>query len=337
MSKRQDRSMISWLVIVMITAAPLMVAACGSDDEGSGDGSGGDFEKVAISIYARDNPFFAQVVDGVEHAAEELGIEAEVTYAENDPAQQIDQIENIVTTQPSGLIVAPIDQNAIIPAMENATEAGIPVVTVADDVAEEGQNSRIAYLGNDYEQTGRDKAQFIVDQLNGKGTVAAVHLIRGLAFTEQQWDGASEVFAEHPGIEIVGEDYAGGAASNLGLESAENFLTANPDLDALYVDNDDLALGAVHAAKQQGTPMDEITIVGANGTPDAIESVAAGDLDMSVSFCGFEQGARAVRALYEYVVEGTDPPGPLETINVTADNLKKVEPDLGPGCNEPEA
>lgn len=333
---RRRRATARTTIALMVMLGALALVACGGDDEGgTGATADGQLESVDVSLYARDNPFLNSIAEGAQYAGEELGVDVNVSYGENDPTQQVSQIENIITTQPGGLIVAPIDREAIAPVVQSASDAGIEVVTVADDLGEDSRDARLFYAGTQYVQTGRDKAQFIVDALGGKGKVAVIHLIRGLSFTEEQWDGAMEVFAENPGIEIVGEEYAGGAESNLGLEAAENFLTANPDLDALYVDNDDLALGAIRAAEQRGIDMDEIVIIGANGTPTAIEAVKAGELDLTVAFCGFAQGERAVNALAEFIESGTEPPDPLDSINVTQENIEEVEPELGPGCTEP--
>lgn len=316
--------------------ASLGVTACGSSSDSSSKGGGGgkQLKNVAVSMYARDNPFFAQVVSGIQYEAKKKGVDVAVSWAENDPAQEVTNIQNLITRQPDGLIISPIDAHALIPPVQQAKQAGIPVVIVTDDIAQEGQQYQLTSMSSDYTNTGKIKAQFIADKLNGQGKVAVLHLIRGLAFTESQWAGAKQVFAKYPGIKIVAEKYAGGAASNLGLDAAENFLTANPDLDAIYVDNDPLAAGVIQGVKQRHVDH-KVIIVGADGTPDAIKAVRDGDLDLTIDFCGFDEGRRALNALYDYKVNGkvdTEKP-PQQTI--THANVAEKAPKLGHGCDAP--
>lgn len=330
---------VSSVAAVVCGALALGVAACGSSGSSSGSSSsssgGKQLKNVAVSMYARDNPFFAEVVSGIRYEAKRAGVNVDVTYAENDPSQQVNQIQNLITRHPDGLVVSPIDQNALVPPVQQAHTAGIPVVTVTDNIAQSGQSSLLAYLGNDYTDTGVKKAQFIVNQLHGKGTVGVIHLIRGLAFTEEQWSGAKTVFQKNPGIKIVGELYAGGASRDLGLKDAQNLLTANPGLSALYVDNDDLALGALQAVAQRHIPMNKIVVVGANGTPDALSSIKAGKLDLTVNFCGFNQGVRAIDALKHYVQSGAKPTGASPQEVITAANIASMQAKLAKGCSGP--
>jgi ABC-type sugar transport system substrate-binding protein len=321
------------VVVACLLALPFALAACGSSSS-SKEGGKKQLEDVAVAMYARDNPFFAQVVSGIHYEAKRKGVKVSVSWAENDPGQEVTNIQNLITRQPDGLIISPIDAHALIPPVQQAKKAGIPVVIVTDDIAQEGQQYQLTSMSSDYTNTGSIKAQYIADKLHGKGKVAVLHLIRGLAFTEAQWAGAKQVFDKYPGIKIVAEKYAGGAASDLGLNAAENFLTAHRDLDAIYVDNDPLAMGVIQAVKQRGLNK-KVVIVGADGTPDAIKAVQAGDLGLTIDFCGFDEGRRALSALWTYVVNGkVDKQKPPQQ-TITTDNVAEKAPKLEHGCHAP--
>jgi len=317
-------------------AASGVLAACGgsSSSSSTSGGGGGKLKNVAVSMYARDNPFFAEVVKGIQYEAKRKGVSVAVVWAENDPSQEVTNIQNLITRQPDGLIVSPIDPNALVPPVKQAKSAGIPTVIVTDDIAPSGKQYQLTSMSSDYSNTGRIKAQYIVNQLHGKGKVAVVHLIRGLAFTEEQWKGAQSVFAKNPGIQIVGQIYAGAAASDKGLNAAENFLTAHPDLNAIYVDNDPLALGVIQAIKQRHVGH-KVIVVGADGTPDAMNELKDKTLDLTIDFCGFNEGVRAIDALWDYKVNGkvdTQKP-PQQTI--TQQNVAKQATALLHGCDGP--
>jgi len=314
-------------------AAVIGLAACGGSSS-SGGGSKHELKNVAVSMYARDNPFFAEVVKGIQYEAKRKGVKVSVVWAENDPGQEVTNIQNLITRQPDGLIVSPIDPNALVPPVKQAKAAGIPSVIVTDDIAPSGKQYQLTSMSSDYADTGRIKAQYIVKQLHGQGKVAVVHLIRGLAFTEEQWKGAESVFAKNPGIQIVGQIYAGAAASDKGLNAAENFLTAHPDLNAIYVDNDPLALGVIQAIKQRHVNH-KVIVVGADGTPDAMNELKDKTLDLTVDFCGFNEGVRAIDALWDYRTNGrVDTAKPPQQV-ITQQNVAQQSTALLHGCDGP--
>jgi len=323
--------------------AAVALAACGGSSNSSGSGSGGSgsaggssgpLKNVSVSMYARDNPFFTEVVSGIQYEAKRKGIKLDISWAENDPTQEVNNIQNMITRQPDGLIISPIDPNALVPPVQQAKNAHIPVVMITDDLAPSGQAFQLTSMSSDYTNTGRIKAQFIAKALHGSGQIGVIHLIRGLAFTEEQWKGAQQVFARYPNIKIVGQLYAGGAASTNGLNDAENLLTAHPGIQALYVDNDPLALGVIQAVQQRhaGHP---VMIVGADGTPSAISELKKHTLDLTVDFCGFNEGVRAIDALWDYKTKGIVDKAKPPQVELTPQNIAKESAALPHGCDGP--
>jgi ABC-type sugar transport system substrate-binding protein len=313
------------LVAAGVAVISLTLSACTSASDDEGEPTDGGRKAIAVNLYSRALPYFQEIAAGVEAAAEENGWEVEVTWGQTDPQLQFNQIQNAAQSQPSGMIVAPVDQEALIPAFETADSAGVTMVTVADDVAESGHDSELAFVGVEYVELGRQKAQWIVDQLGGEGTVAVVHGIRGLHFTEAQWEGAQEVFDANPGITVIDGPYAGEFSSDAGLAATENVLTANPDVDAIYFDNDDLALGGVLAAKGRGIDMDDIILIGTDGGEPARKAVAAGELDYTISLCGYATGEIATNVIIDYVESGETPDDHIVPIPVLEFTPETVE------------
>ncbi len=324
-------------VVASVALAALFVAGCGSSsdsDSGGEEGTG----KIATILPARSIPYYRDLGAGIEAEADKAGWESDLVYGDQSVETNLNQVETALATQPDGMIVAPVDQEALIPGYRQVSDLGIPIVTVSDNIGEDGRSYQLAYVGHDYEQLGRDKAQWIVDQLEGEGIVGMVHAIRGLNFTEEQNAGAMEVFGENPGITVVDGPYVGDFTSDLGLEGAENLLTREPDLDALYMDNDDLALGAIEAVAQGGFSQDDILIVGTDGGPPALEAVAAGDLDVTWSLCGYAQGVEAVQTVIDNIENGTEPPDGFvatKQLMLTQDTIKEETAGLTrDDCNE---
>jgi ABC-type sugar transport system substrate-binding protein len=318
-----------------IFASTLTIAACTTGSETSVDSSGAESaasspaseKTVAISIYTREIPYYQDMIAGMESAIAERGLDATFSFANSDPERQFSDIENAITKAPDGMIVAPIDKSALIPAMREAVDAGITLVTTGNAIEEASQSIQLAFVGHDHVETGRIKAQYIVDSLDGEGTVAMIHAIRGLDFSESQAKGAREVFDSYPGITVVEQDYTNSFSSDDALALTQNILTRFPKLDALFYDNDDLALGGVLATKERGLAPDEILLIGTDGSPAALESVKAGDMDMTVLLCSYKEGVTAVNVLADYLLKDIKPSQPIirsTPIVVTTSDIEEI-------------
>ncbi|SFL39135.1 sugar ABC transporter substrate-binding protein [Geodermatophilus ruber] len=285
----------------------LSLAACSGGGGEASAGGGDDPMTVEVNVYSRSLPYFQDFVAGAQERAEAEGVTLNVTYGETDPQLQYDQVQNALTKSPDGVIVVPVDPAALVPVFQQASDGGLPVLTAVNDIEEDGWPYVVGHVGKEYFEVGREKAQYIVDALGGQGTVAMIHGIRGLLFSELQGQGAMEVFAENPGITVIDGPYTGEFSSDAGLAAAENVLTANPDVDALYFDNDDIALGGVLAAQQRGIAMEDIVIIGTDGGEPARQAVANGELDMTITLCGVATGKLAMDTLVAFVRDGQKP------------------------------
>jgi len=334
----RTRARRAWIALstVGLLLAALVISACGSSGNssssggGGGDTSGGGSKTIAINEYSREIPYFQEILKGVNQSAGKLGWKVNASFANNDPKQQIDQIQNAVTTQPDGMIVIPIDENAIIPPIQQAKSAGVPVMTMGDNLGPAGQDAQLGFIGVDYTTMGAQKAQYIVDQLHGKGNVGFIHGIRGLNFTERQDKGAMAVFAKNPGIKVFDGGYTGAFTSDAGLKQTENLLTRQSNLQAIYNDNDDIALGGIQALKERNIDPSKVLVIGTDGGPAALKAVQAGDLDYTISLCGFAQGKQVIGILQQYLVNKKTPPKITHTKTLTftpqnyAQNIKLV-------------
>jgi ABC-type sugar transport system substrate-binding protein len=325
----------------VLAAAALAVglSAC-SQDTGAGGGatetvSADQPLKIAMNVYSRTLPYFQDMIRGAQDVAKEDGhATIDVTYGETDPQLQYDQLENALSTNPNGMLIVPVDPAALLPVIQQAATSGVPVVTLANDIDEAGHEFQLGHAGEEYVEVGRRKAQYLVDTLGGTGTVGYIHGIRGLTFSELQAQGAMEVFKANPGITVIDGPYAGEFSSDAGLTATENVLTANPDVDALYYDNDDIALGGILAVQQRGRSMDDIVIIGTDGGDPALDAINAGTLDMTVSLCGYATGRAAATTLIDNVREGTKPEDRLVKVDgllITSDTLDDARAKMASG------
>lgn len=165
-----------------------------------------------------------------------------VTDANNNVAKQIADMEDLIAKKVD-LIVITAPPTALVPAVEKAVRAGIPVVSF-DSVVD----SPMVTVKNiaDQSEIGAELAKFIVKELKGKGKVAMLTGIAGTTPGQMRYEAALKVFKANPGIKIVGQVWTN-SAYDQGKRAAENFIAANPDLDAIYADGGPNGFGALQA------------------------------------------------------------------------------------------
>lgn len=183
-----------------------------------------------------------------------------VTDANNNVAKQIADMEDLIAKKVD-LIVITAPPTALIPAVEKAVDAGIPVVSF-DSVVD----SPKVTVKNIADQTeiGEELAKFIVQELKGKGKVAMLTGIAGTTPGQMRYEGALNVFKKSPGIKIVGQVWTN-SAYDQAKRAAENFLAAHPDLDAIYADGGPSGYGAMQAVVEAGKFNVVVVGTGSNG------------------------------------------------------------------------
>lgn len=225
---------------------------------------------VGFSNWSRSFEFYVDIENGMKELADELGIEIITQDANGDLTEQTKQLENYITRDVDGIIIVPIDSEAAGDEVQMVNDAGIPLVTL--DIAVTGGGKVMSHLESNNYMGGEKSADYIAEQLGGKGTVAVIDnpTITSLI---ARTDGFTDVMAKkYPGIEIV-TIQSGDSDREQGMQVAENILQKHPDLDAIYCTNDAMGLGALQAVQAKG--MDTI-IVGFGAFEEALQEIKAG-------------------------------------------------------------
>ena len=204
-----------------------------AENAGSEEGSGKKYV-IGLAMNTQTNPFFVDVKDGVQKAADEHGIELYITDAQDDPTIQMKDVENLITKKPDAIIIDTCDSDAIVSSIEACNEAGIPVFTM-DREANGGEV--ISHIGYDAIKSGRMAGQYLVDTLGGKGKIVEIQGIMGTNVAQNRSQGFNEVMKDNPDMEIVACQVADFDRAK-GMSVMENILQANPEIDGLYAAND---------------------------------------------------------------------------------------------------
>jgi ribose transport system substrate-binding protein len=198
-----------------------------------------------------------------------------VLDSQDDPAKEASNVEDLITKQVDLIIINPTDSDAVVNSVLAANDAGIPVITV--DRASNG-GEVVSHIASDNVAGGKMAGEFIIEQLGGNGKVVELEGIAGTSAARERGEGFNAAL-EGTGIEVVARQTADFDRAK-GLDVMENILQSQPEIDAVFAHNDEMALGALEAIKASGR---DIIVVGFDATDDAVKAVEAGEMAATVA------------------------------------------------------
>ncbi len=205
------------------------------------------------------------------------GTQLEIRTAKDNNLHQIEDIKYFIHKKVDLLIVAPNEADAITPVIEQAFDAGIPVVLVDRKIR---SNKYTAYVGANNYEIGKQVGNYIINRLHGKGNIIEITGLHGSTPAVERHKGMMESLKNAPEIKIIASADAGwfkDKAENL----LDSILAHHTDIDLVFAQNDRMAIGAFQAAAAQGREKD-ILFVGIDAVARkgfGIESVAGGEMD----------------------------------------------------------
>ena len=239
--------------------------------------------------------FFNQMNSGAESAATSNGDKLVIFNANNDPAAQNSAIETYIQQGVDGIVIVAIDVNGIMPAVKQATDAGIPVVAV-DAVLPDGPHS--AQVGVNNAKAGADMGDFFLSYLGsdmgGSAKIGVVGALNSSIQNIRQAGFVDKITGANGVVEAGVVD--GRNVQDIALTAAENLITANPDMTAIYATGEPALLGAVAAVESQGK-QDSVKIFGWDLTAQAIRGIDQGYVAAVIQQDPAGMGAAAVNAL----------------------------------------
>ncbi|KAF5997108.1 substrate-binding domain-containing protein [Streptomyces sp. WAC00263] len=271
-----------------IIAAVVAAAVVGAMSFLHNGSSSSATKKVGLSLSTLNNPFFVQIKSGAQQEAKKLGVDLTVTDAQNDASQQANQLQNFTSSGLGSIIVNPVDSDAAGPAVRSANKAGIPVVGVDRGV---NKADTAALVASDNIAGGKLGAKAMAEKLGGKGKIVILQGLAGTSASRERGAGFAEGLKAYPGIEVVARQPADFDRTK-GLDVMTNLLQAHPDIQGVFAENDEMALGAVKAlGSKAGT---SVSVIGFDGEPDGLKAVKDGTMYASVAQQPKELGRIAV-------------------------------------------
>ncbi|MCI5901060.1 MAG: sugar ABC transporter substrate-binding protein [Blautia sp.] len=273
--------------------------------------------KLGYTCMDGTNPFFVTIENKMREMVEANGDELIAVDPANDVTKQIPMVEDLIVQNIDGMFMNPVDAEGILPALDQLKDAGIPIVGFDTEVAD--MSYLVSYAGSDNYNAGKVCGEDLVKRCPDGGKILVLDSPTMQSVTDRT-NGFLEAI-DGAGFEIVGQqDAKGNLQVAQGL--AEDLLTANPDVVAIFGGNDPTALGALAAAKGQG--FTDLLIYGVDGSPD-IKAELAKEGSM-IAGTGAQSpvtiAETAVDIMYKHLNgEEVEDRYPVETFLITADNV----------------
>ena len=249
----------------------------GGDDSGWGRGFGGGGRKrIGVALASRALPFYQELEAGMRGAARRARYELVVTDANLDGAAQRTQVEGLLQQRIDALVIAPADTLLIVPAVERANAARVPVFTAN---LRPGSGRIVSHVQSDHAGMGRIAGEYLAAFLDNRGEVA-VATRAGVPWLMERDQGFRAALRAHRGITIV-DSVDGGGSRERSLALLEPLLRARRETDAIFAVDDAAALGAYDAAMARFRA--DLFIVGCDASPETIQRIQTeGPLKASV-------------------------------------------------------
>lgn len=268
-----------YLVIVSIAIMALVAACAAPAAQPTEPPASGD-DNITIGVTMKfDDLWLTTLRDAMsEYAATQPGVELVMVDSKEDVATQLGQVENFVAQNVDAIIVIAANTDAADPMTKAAQDAGIPLVYV--NRLPSNLPEGISYVGSESIQAGIMQAEWLAEQLGGKGNVVIMNGDLAQEAAQKRTEGEKQVFAKYPDITIIRED-TGNWSRDQGLALMENWLASGDQIDAVAANNDEMAIGALQAIEAAGK-LGEILVGGVDASPDALQEMDKGRLDVTV-------------------------------------------------------
>lgn len=322
------------LLLVLALTLSLLVGCGGNKDEEPAEPAestenteetteNNDDIYVAVISKGFQHEFWQTVKMGCDKAAEELGIKVtfEGPEAETMIAEQVDMVQNAISKNATAILLAPLDEEALVPVVEEAKAKGIPVLTFDSSLK---SDIPLSFVATDNKQVGAIAAENMAELIGGKGKVGIIAHNEGTSTAIDRRDGFIEKMeADYPDIEIVGVRYSDGDHQKA-LNETTDMLTATPDLAGIYATNEGAVVGTATAV-EENNKAGELVLIGVDSSEAEINFLKDGVITGFVVQNPFNMGYLGVKASVD-AINGEEVESRIDT-GATYIDLDNLEDD----------
>ena len=291
-------------IVPLLVALSLVVVISSCTRPGSSSGK----KKLTIAVIPKGttHEFWKSIHAGSNKAASELsgqGTEVQVIWKgplrEDDREQQIQVVEGFTSQGVDGIVLAPLDNRALVRPVEEAKRAGVPTVIIDSGLESEGI---VSFVATDNRKGGMLAADRMGQLLNGKGKVLMLRYQEGSASTEDREAGFLEQIKKFPGIELISTDQYAGATRDTAKRASENLLNRfGEDVQGIFTPNESSTAGMLLALQDIGKA-GKVTFVGFDASQPFIDAMNNNQLHGIVVQNPFNMGYLGVRTMVDHLL-----------------------------------
>ncbi|MFL7882543.1 ribose ABC transporter substrate-binding protein RbsB [Proteus mirabilis] len=268
-------------------------------------------ESIALVISTLNNPFFVTMKDSAQKEADKLGYDLVVLDSMDNPAKELANVQDLTVKGTRLMLINPTDSDAVGNAVLMANKAKIPVVTL-DRVANKGEV--VSHVASDNRLGGKMAGDYIAEKVGNDAKVIQLEGIAGTSASRERGEGFKQAVDAHK-LNILASQPADFDRTK-GLNVMQNLLTANPSVQEVFAQNDEMALGALRALQTAGRT--DVLVVGFDGTNDGIKAVNRGVLGATIAQRPDQIGIIGIQTADKILKgEKVDPTIPVELELVT--------------------
>ena len=314
---------------VVVCLVALALVACSRPASEPGSAGSAKRKQIAVIPKGTTNEFWKSIHAGAQKAANERGVDIiwKGPIREDDRDEQIKIVENFISQGVDGIVLAPLDDQALVPVLNDAKARKIPVVIFDSAVK---WNDYVSFVATDNFKAGTLGADRMGEVLGGKGNVILLRYAEGSASTMEREAGFLDQLAKKfPAIKIVSSNRYAGATVEPATAAAENLLSTFKDVQGWFAPNESTAFGtllALKAAGRAGGGKNEIKLVGFDAGDKLVAALEQGELYGLVLQDPLRMAELAVHAILDGI-EGKPVQKRIDTgeYMITRENMKQPQ------------
>lgn len=287
---------------------------------------------IAVIPKGTTHEFWKAIQTGAVKAERELnakGVNTRIIWKgplrEDDRDQQIQVVENFMTRRVSGIVLAPLDSQALVNPVANAVRSRIPVVIIDSDLK---SDKYVSFVATDNYKGGVLAAEHLGKLLNGQGNVILLRYAVGSASTEAREQGFLDTLkSKYPGLKLISSDQYAGATRETSYQASQNLLNRfGREVDGIFCPNENSTVGMTKALRDIGKAGGKAKMIGFDAGSQSIADMKAGDVQALVVQNPVKMGYLGVMTMAEHL-QGKKVEKRIDTgvVLVTPENMNQPE------------
>ena len=286
---------------------------------------------IAVIPKGNTHEFWKSIHAGAVKAEQALGAQGikvnlfwKGPLREDDRDQQIQVVENFTSRQVSGIVLAPLDSQALVAPVAIAAQAGVPTVVIDSELKSDKQ---LSFIATDNFKGGQMAGEFLAEQLGGKGNIILLRYQVGSASTEAREKGFLDALQKHPGLKLISSDQYAGVTRETAYQASQNLLNRfEREVNGVFCPNETVTIAMTKALRDIGRAAGEVKIVGFDSGTQSVLDLTNGDVQGLVVQDPVKMGYLGVVTLVRHL-EGKPVERRIDTgvSLVTKDNMTQPE------------